>query len=460
MPIRSTLFFLLAAVAITLRAASLPANEKASLKAEAERGSIDAFLEMAYAADEATKTPETRQEAAHWYRRAAQAGVGVAALRLGQLYELGDGVGQSYEEAMRYYQSALASGMPEASLRIGVLYLEGWGVPRDTQRAAQEITRAAESGYLPAQRVLSGMFASGIGVEKSLSLALQWAERAAMEDDAQAQVDAGALRGKGFRLREDRLLARRWFELSAEQTYTAAMTALAISYFAEQNTSSRQLAIKWLKLAADAEDSQAAFILAKVHGLNPAATVDEKKEGEHYLRLAIKLGNSHAQEIAGYMKDGMSLMASLQYFEGVPQEVRIIHRAQRRKNNSAEEQGVPMGSLDRYPVPKQIITPVFPNALRLTQTKGRAMIRFIVDPTGKVVVAESMEADHPAFAKAAIDAVKRWQFEPGHKNGKPVNCLMQVPIEFDFDEVGSSAADRRPDMARSIEAQKASKPEK
>jgi len=36
----------------------------------------------------------------------------------------------------------------------------------------------------------------------------------------------------------------------------------------------------------------------------------------------------------------------------------------------------------------------------------------------------------PEFAKAAIEAVKKWRFEPAKLNGQPVAVLISVEMEF------------------------------
>ena len=37
---------------------------------------------------------------------------------------------------------------------------------------------------------------------------------------------------------------------------------------------------------------------------------------------------------------------------------------------------------------------------------------------------------HPDFAIAAVDAVRQWRFSPTLLNGKPVEVVMTVTVEF------------------------------
>ena len=40
------------------------------------------------------------------------------------------------------------------------------------------------------------------------------------------------------------------------------------------------------------------------------------------------------------------------------------------------------------------------------------------------------KSSHPAFEQPALQAVRRWRFEPGKRGGKPVSFKMRVPITF------------------------------
>ena len=55
---------------------------------------------------------------------------------------------------------------------------------------------------------------------------------------------------------------------------------------------------------------------------------------------------------------------------------------------------------------------------------------FIVDERGRVVEPRVRNSTDPIFEKSALTAVKRWRFEPGKRNGKPVRFRMLVPITF------------------------------
>jgi protein TonB len=86
--------------------------------------------------------------------------------------------------------------------------------------------------------------------------------------------------------------------------------------------------------------------------------------------------------------------------------------------------------LDNKPRPTRQIKPVYPPALKSQGIEGRVLIRFDIDKQGNVVDATAKKSDHPAFAAYAVDAVRKWKFEPGMQNGVPVPFTMIAPIVF------------------------------
>lgn len=76
--------------------------------------------------------------------------------------------------------------------------------------------------------------------------------------------------------------------------------------------------------------------------------------------------------------------------------------------------------------------PLYPFELKKKGIKGEAVIKFIVDTDGATRNIEISEASHPAFGKAAADAISLWRFTPGIKDGQRVNTRLQIPMSFNL----------------------------
>lgn len=96
---------------------------------------------------------------------------------------------------------------------------------------------------------------------------------------------------------------------------------------------------------------------------------------------------------------------------------------------SAEDPFDP-SDIDQKPRPIFQGAPSYPAALRGKKTEGLVTIIFVVDPAGKVTGPRIERSSHPAFEKPALDAVKRWRFEPAMRGGQRVACKMRAPIRF------------------------------
>src|SRR5260370_17057640 len=71
-----------------------------------------------------------------WLRKSAEQGDPYAQVSLGQMYEFGEGVAQSYASAAKWYRKgeehvADRGGAGQGRNELGLLYLSGHGVPKD-----------------------------------------------------------------------------------------------------------------------------------------------------------------------------------------------------------------------------------------------------------------------------------------------------------------------------------------
>jgi TonB family protein len=411
----------LALPGVCVRAVEVDAPDVVLKKAEA--GDAAAQLALGIAAEDNEAKPDYAT-AAKWYQRASAGGSGQADWQLGMLYETGDGVAQSYAEARACYERAVERGVEAANMRLGLFYLEGWGVAADRAKMLALITRAAESGYVPAMNMLSGMYFAGIGVARDGARALQWAERAAKMDDRDGQITVGRLAMRGLGLKRDVKLAREWFQLSAEQEYSTAMLAMASTFLRKGATAEdRANGKRWLELALENQSGEAGFLLAVGEFTSPESLPrDAEKRARAFLEKAVALGCMEASEVFELEKSGRRLRDALLYVATVPIEVRYLERSARwtPEKNPAE----------RPPRIVKAVRPVYPSTMGLANQEGIVVLRFVVDTKGVVKDPEIVSSSHPAFTESALQAIQRFRFEPGVKNGSAVNTRMQMPIHF------------------------------
>ena len=95
------------------------------------------------------------------------------------------------------------------------------------------------------------------------------------------------------------------------------------------------------------------------------------------------------------------------------------------------DQAFSMADLDQKPRVVYQPAPVYPAALRSRKIDGVVTVIFVVDANGRVANAKVEKSSDPAFDKPALDAVRKWKFEPAMKEGRKVSAKMRAPIRFD-----------------------------
>ncbi|MBI4626609.1 MAG: TonB family protein [Verrucomicrobia bacterium] len=102
-----------------------------------------------------------------------------------------------------------------------------------------------------------------------------------------------------------------------------------------------------------------------------------------------------------------------------------------------------IGQLDRPPRPSSQPRPAYPAELRKAGLSGEVQVEFIVDAQGAVREARAVNSTWREFESAAIEAVSKWKFLPGQKDGRPVGARLRMPIVFRLsDGAGTPAADQ------------------
>jgi protein TonB len=91
------------------------------------------------------------------------------------------------------------------------------------------------------------------------------------------------------------------------------------------------------------------------------------------------------------------------------------------------------GALTRTAIPRggYQITPSYPATARQRGIEGTALLSVFVDADGRVgEVVVKQSAGHPDLDRAAVDAVRRWRFEPARRGTDTVAMWVELPVAF------------------------------
>ncbi|NRB81975.1 MAG: sel1 repeat family protein, partial [Saccharospirillaceae bacterium] len=165
-----------------------------------------------------------------WYTMAADQSYDKAQFHLGNIYEKGKGVVQSYKKAVNWYQKAADQGYDKAQFHLGDMYKEGRGVVRHHERAIKWYKKAAKQGYNEAQFNLGHMYEEGKGVVQSYEKAFNWYQKAADQGYDKAQFNLSVMYKKGRGIAKDDTQAAYWKKQAADQGYAKAQSNIVNMY--------------------------------------------------------------------------------------------------------------------------------------------------------------------------------------------------------------------------------------
>ena len=132
----------------------------------------------------------SQQELSALERQAAN-GNAEAQTNLGDLYYDGRGVPKDYDQAALWFRKAAEQGNADAQLSLGYLYLDGEGVPQDATQAAAWSRKAADQGNARAQWLLGGLYLDGQGVPQDYAESYFWYDLAAAGEAGRLRLETG-----------------------------------------------------------------------------------------------------------------------------------------------------------------------------------------------------------------------------------------------------------------------------
>ena len=86
--------------------------------------------------------------------------------------------------------------------------------------------------------------------------------------------------------------------------------------------------------------------------------------------------------------------------------------------------------VDENPVPVKTPPPVYPDDLKRNGVSGVVAVTLVIDEKGAVAASEIGKSSHPGFEQPALEAVRKWKFKPGKKDGAAVKVKVTMPLRF------------------------------
>lgn len=212
----------------------------AFMQMSADQGYLRAIIDLASAYDKGEEGLAIDPEKAFfYYQKAADGGSTSVYYELGDFYQFGIHVPQSYEKAFEYYKKA---DTPKSYLKLGYFYEEGFGVQKDPYLAREYYIKYLEAVkdrdlFVPQEKKLDSLWDNYRKIKsptKELERAAQWFF---LHNRAEAEIGNAAAQcivakcytiSKGVKFDETK--AFQYYLLSANQSHAEAERWLGMRY--------------------------------------------------------------------------------------------------------------------------------------------------------------------------------------------------------------------------------------
>jgi len=89
-----------------------------------------------------------------------------------------------------------------------------------------------------------------------------------------------------------------------------------------------------------------------------------------------------------------------------------------------------VADLEKRPEAVTQVAPTYPAELRKAKVEGVVTLIFVLDEAGRVEDPRVENSSRAEFEKPALEAIRKWRFSPGKKDGKEVRTYIRIPMRF------------------------------
>jgi protein TonB len=97
---------------------------------------------------------------------------------------------------------------------------------------------------------------------------------------------------------------------------------------------------------------------------------------------------------------------------------------------AVKEDAFNVADLEKRPEAISQVPPAYPAELRKAKIEGLVTLMFVLGEDGRVEDPRVENSSRPEFEKPALEAIRKWRFRPGMKDGQPVRTYVRIPMRF------------------------------
>jgi protein TonB len=89
-----------------------------------------------------------------------------------------------------------------------------------------------------------------------------------------------------------------------------------------------------------------------------------------------------------------------------------------------------VSELEKRPEAVSQVPPAYPAELRKAKVEGTVTLVFVLSEEGRVQEPRVENSSRPEFERPALEAIRKWRFRPGMKDGQAVRTYIRIPMRF------------------------------
>lgn len=97
---------------------------------------------------------------------------------------------------------------------------------------------------------------------------------------------------------------------------------------------------------------------------------------------------------------------------------------------SVQDDAFDVADLEKRPEAVSQVAPTYPAELRKAKIEGQVTLVFVLGEDGRVEEPRVENSSRPEFEKPALEAIRKWRFRPGMKDGQAVRTYIRIPMRF------------------------------
>ena len=97
---------------------------------------------------------------------------------------------------------------------------------------------------------------------------------------------------------------------------------------------------------------------------------------------------------------------------------------------AVQQDAFDVADLEKRPEAVSQVPPAYPAELRKAKIEGVVTLVFILGQDGRVEDPRIESSSRTEFEKPALEAIRKWRFRPGMKDGQAVRSYVRIPMRF------------------------------